>query len=60
MVLDPTSKAFAAAIRQLIASPESTVQMGARGRTWALENLNAEAATKQLLNQYAQLKEERG
>ncbi|MEC8092891.1 MAG: glycosyltransferase [Planctomycetota bacterium] len=60
MVLDPTSKAFAAAIRQLIASPESTVQMGARGRTWALENLNAEAATKQLLNQYAQLKEEAG
>ena len=48
------------AIRQLIASPESTVQMGARGRTWALENLNAEAATKQLLNQYAQLKEEQG
>jgi len=60
MVLEPSVDAFANAIRQLIASPENTKQMGAHGRSWALENLNAEVATKQLLDQYVQLKEEKG
>ena len=60
MVLEPTIDAFANAIRQLIASPENTSRMGAQGRSWALQNLNAEAATKQLLGQYVQSKEEQG
>ena len=60
MVLEPTANAFANAIRQLIASPENTSRMGSQGRSWALQNLNAEAATKQLLDQYVQLKEEQG
>ena len=60
MVLEPTIDAFADAIRQLIASPENTSRMGAQGRSWALQNLNAGAATKQLLDQYVQSKEEQG
>ena len=58
MVLEPTIDAFANAIRQLIATPEDTSRMGAQGRSWALQNLNAEAATKQLLDRYVQFKEE--
>ena len=58
MVLEPTIDAFSNAIRQLIATPEDTSRMGAQGRSWALQNLNAEAATKQLLDRYVQFKEE--
>lgn len=52
IVLEASIDAFCAAIRQRIASPEESKGMGAKGREWALQNLDAHAATRRLLQQY--------
>ena len=52
VILEPTVDSFCQAIRQRIASPEESNQMGASGRRWALETLDAQAATRRLLDHY--------
>ncbi|MEC7129715.1 MAG: hypothetical protein VXW42_05980, partial [Planctomycetota bacterium] len=52
IVLEASVAAFCAAIRQQIATPVESKRMGAKGRDWALQNLDAQAATHQLLGQY--------
>ena len=52
IVLEASVDAFCTAIRRQIAAPEESQKMGAKGRSWALQNLDAQAATHQLLEQY--------
>ncbi len=52
IVLNASVDAFCEAIRQRIASADDSKEMGAKGREWALQNLDAKAATRRLLQEY--------